>query len=116
MPDDGADDHFAIFFGVGGIGAYHLAAIERLEESGRARLVAVADPTASRMPERKAELEGRGVRWHMDYRALLKAEAEVEAVAIATPIPFRYRDGEGVPGAGVFTNLEKPPARACCAA
>ncbi len=94
---------------VGSIGPFHRAAIERLEKKGRARLVAVADPMADRMPAQKAELEGRGVRWHMDYRGLLENEKEVDAVVIATPIPFHYEMAEACIARGFFINLEKPP-------
>jgi predicted dehydrogenase len=63
--------------GVGGIGAYHRAAIEAHESAGVARLVAVADPWAERLAAQKADLESRGVRWHMDYRDLLRDETEM---------------------------------------
>lgn len=99
---------FALF-GAGGVGAYHLAAIERQERKGAARLVAVADPTADRMPERKAQLQGRGVRWHMDYLDLLREEAELDAVVVATPIPFHYEMAKACIERGVFVHLEKPP-------
>ena len=94
---------------MGSIGPLHRAAIERLEEKGRARLVAVADPMADRMPAQKAELEGRGVRWHLDYRDLLQSEKEVDAVVIATPIPLHYEMAAACIERGFFINLEKPP-------
>ncbi len=99
---------FALF-GIGGIGAYHLAAIERQEKAGRAQLVAVADPTADRLPAQKAALESRGVRWHMDYRDLLREESQLDAVVIATPIPFHFEMAQACLERGVFVNLEKPP-------
>lgn len=99
---------FALF-GVGGIGAYHLAAIQRQEALGRARLIAVADPTVPPGVAPRAELEKLGVRWHADYRDLLRAEIEAQAVVIATPIPFHEEMARACVERGVFVNLEKPP-------
>lgn len=100
--------NFALF-GVGGIGAYHLAAIERHEKAGRARLLAVADPTADRLAGPKAALTERGVRWHLDYRELLERETEINAVVIATPIPFHFEMAQACLARDLFVNLEKPP-------
>jgi predicted dehydrogenase len=95
--------------GVGGIGAYHLASIRKLEEQGLARLVGVADPTAERFPDLKREFESRGVRWHLDYRDMLRGESDLDAVTIATPIPFHGEMTLACLKRGVFVNLEKPP-------
>ena len=93
--------------GVGGIGAYHRAAIEKLERRGVARLVAVADPTVDRLSKEKEELDGRGVNWHLDYRDMLRED--LDAVAIATPIPFHFEMALACIKRGVLVNLEKPP-------
>jgi predicted dehydrogenase len=95
--------------GVGGIGAYHRAAIEAQEAAGAAKLVAVADPWAERLAAQKAELESRGVRWHTDYRDLLREEADLDAVVIATPIPFHHDMALACIERGLKVHLEKPP-------
>ena len=95
--------------GVGGIGAYHRAAIELHEASGGAALVAVADPWAERLAAQKAELEARGVRWHLDYREMLRTEADLDAAVIATPIPFHYEMALACIKHGLAIHLEKPP-------
>ena len=95
--------------GVGGIGSYHRAAIEAREAAGETRLVAVADPWVERLAPQKAELASRGVRWHLDYRDMLREEAELDAVVIATPIPFHYDMTMACIERGVSVHLEKPP-------
>jgi predicted dehydrogenase len=95
--------------GVGGVGAYHRAAIESHEAAGAARLVAVADPWAGRLAAQKTELESRGVRWHMDYRDMLRNEADLDAAVIATPIPFHYDMAMACIARGLKVYLEKPP-------
>jgi len=95
--------------GAGGIGAYHRAAIEAQQSAGAAQLVAVADPWADRLASQKAELEARGVRWHLDYREMLQLETGLDAVVIATPIPFHYDMAMACIARGLMIHLEKPP-------
>jgi len=95
--------------GVGGIGAYHRAAIEMQESVGAAELVAVADPWADRLGPQKAELEARGVRWHMDYRDMLAETPGLQAVVIATPIPYHLDMALACLQRGIRVHLEKPP-------
>ncbi len=95
--------------GVGGIGAYHLRAIEMLERAGSARLVMVADPTVDRLGSVRDDLTARGVRWHLDYRDMLAESDEFDAVTIATPIPFHFEMTLACLERGLFVNLEKPP-------
>jgi predicted dehydrogenase len=95
--------------GAGGIGAYHRAAIEGRQSAGAARLVAIADPTVERLESQKAEVEARGVRWHQDYREMLRLEMELDAVVIATPIPFHYDMALACIARGLMIHLEKPP-------
>lgn len=95
--------------GVGGIGASHLGAIGALASEGLAQLIAVADPTVERLANEKAGLEARGVRWHLDYRDMLREETGLDAVTIATPIPFHFEMARACIERGVFVNLEKPP-------
>ena len=98
--------------GCGGIGAYHRAAIEAHEAAGTARLVAVADPWAERLATQKTELESRGVRWHLDYRDMLRTETDLDAAVIATPIPFHYDMALACIERGLTVHLEKPPVPA----
>jgi predicted dehydrogenase len=95
--------------GVGGIGSYHRTAIQGLESAGMGRLIAVADPWIQRLATQKADLEARGVRWHLDYRDMLREEAELDAVVIATPIPFHYEMTLACIKRGLAIHLEKPP-------
>ena len=95
--------------GVGGVGALHRASLEKLTANGEIEFVAVADPSAARMPREKAELESRGVQWHMDYLSMLDAHPELDAVTIATPIPFHFEMAKACMQRGLFVNLEKPP-------
>src|SRR5581483_7417265 len=95
--------------GAGGIGAYHLRAIDKHSVvTGEARLVAVADPSVERLAASKAELAARGVRWHLDYREMLDRE-DLDAVVIATPIPFHFEMAKACIERGLFVQLEKPP-------
>lgn len=95
--------------GAGGVGAYHLETIEKLEATGGLRLTAVADPTVSRFPEVRDRLVARGVRWYLDYREMLAAETDLQAVTIATPIPFHLEMAQACLARGLYVNLEKPP-------
>jgi predicted dehydrogenase len=95
--------------GVGGVGAYHLATIDALAREGLAEVVAVADPTVEKLAAEKAQLEGRGVRWYLDYREMLNTETALDAVTIATPIPFHLEMAHACIARGLFTHLEKPP-------
>jgi predicted dehydrogenase len=95
--------------GVGGIGSYHRAAINKLEARGAARLVAVADPWVERLAPARDELLARGVHWHLDYRAMLETERDLDAVVIATPIPFHYEMTMACLRQNLYVHLEKPP-------
>jgi predicted dehydrogenase len=95
--------------GVGGVGAYHLRSIQLHEKAGRARLLAVADPTADRLAEERKTLKSRGIRWHLDYREMLTNEPDLEAVVIATPIPLHLEMAQACLNRDLFVHLEKPP-------
>jgi predicted dehydrogenase len=95
--------------GVGGIGSYHRKAIEAQEAAGRCQLVAVTDPYVERLAAEKAELESRGVRWHVDYQEMLRQEPDLDAVVIATPIPYHYEMTMASLERGLTVHLEKPP-------
>lgn len=95
--------------GVGGIGAFHLAAIENLERNGGLRLVAVVEPCADRFTELKQRLADRGVRWYLDFDEMLAQESALDAVSIAVPISLHYEMVLKAMKRGVYINLEKPP-------
>src|SRR5271156_2369967 len=53
--------------GVGGFGGMHLRCIDLLQKQGRARLVAVTDPS-DKLAGEKQRLSALGIRWYTDYR------------------------------------------------
>ena len=95
--------------GVGGVGGAHLNALAVMEAQGRAKLVAVADPSLPHLAAQKERLEARGVRWHLDYRDLLDGAHDLDAVVIATPIPLHLEMTRDCLRHGAAVYLEKPP-------
>ncbi len=91
------------------IGAYHLAAIQQMEREGAVRLAAVADPVLARLPDLRAEMEGRGVKIYLDHAEMLRSEPDLDVVVIAAPIPFHLEMTLACLEKGVFVYLEKPP-------
>ncbi len=91
------------------IGAYHLAAIQQMEREGSVCLAAAADPVLARLPDLRAELEGRGVRIYLDHAEMLRSEPDLDVVVIAAPIPFHLEMTLACLEKGVFVYLEKPP-------
>ena len=73
-----------------------------------ARIVAVADPDASRR-DRVAALAGGHVTTHVDAHSLLE-QARPDAVVLATPVLRHLDDARAASAAGVPALLEKPPA------
>lgn len=94
--------------GCGGIGNVHRAAVQSLEDQGRARLCAVADPYRAQLSHIHAALETRGTRWYLDYREML-AEEQLDLVVVATPIPLHYQMALDCLATGARILLEKPP-------
>jgi predicted dehydrogenase len=95
--------------GVGGVGSVHRAAIHQFETAGAAKLIAVADPHAGHLGTEKAALESNGVRWHLDYREMLRHEPDLDAVVIATPIPYHFEMAQACLERGIYVHMEKPP-------
>ena len=95
--------------GAGGFGAYHLAALRELEQTGEARLAAVCDPTIHRLPALQAEFAVRKLRVHNGCAEMLAAEPGLEAVTITAPIPYHHRMVLACLERDVFVYLEKPP-------
>ncbi|WP_433162786.1 Gfo/Idh/MocA family protein [Kribbella sp. CA-247076] len=87
--------------GVHGHGASHVRNVARLAETGRARLVAVADP-------RPAEGLPTGVQVYGGLDELL-ASTEVDVVIVSTPIQTHVPLAELAMRAGADVLLEKPP-------
>lgn len=90
--------------GAHGYGAIHRRNLARLELSGRARLVAVAEPTpvvADELPE--------GTRVHSDLASLLEAEDALDVVIVSTPLHTHFELAELALASGADLYLEKPP-------
>lgn len=91
--------------GVHGHGRWHLGRVAELEQAGRLRLVAVADP---RPPEPGAL--PAGVERHDTLDALLAApDGPPDITLIATPTPTHFALAEAALRAGSDVLLEKPP-------
>ena len=87
--------------GLGLIGRRHAAI---LAQGGVARLVAVADPSASA----RAVAEGLGVPCLPDIEALL--ERDIDGVILASPTPLHAQQARVAVAAGVPALIEKPIA------
>lgn len=90
--------------GVHGYGARHLDNLRRLEDSGAARLVAVADPR----PPGDGTL-GDGVGVFADLEGLLTAGVAPDVVVIAAPIQAHAPLAHAAIAAGADVYVEKPP-------
>jgi len=89
--------------GVHGYGAVHLANVRALQERGRCRLVAIADPVPP-----SPEAIGPGVAVFADLVGLL-ASVPVDVVVLCTPIHLHAAPAEAAMRAGADVLLEKPP-------
>lgn len=87
------------------VGAY-LTLTERLQRSGRARLVAIQGTEKHR---ERAEREWRIASFHTKYSELL-ARPDVDAVLILTPMPFHASMAMAALNAGKHVLVEKPLA------
>ena len=94
--------------GIGGYAQVHLRVLRTLHHAGLCRLVAVADPTAGRLPEVCAGLRAEGVEIFDNDRALLE-RGDIDAVVITTPIWLHARQAVAALQAGKHVYLEKPP-------
>jgi len=96
--------------GAGGFAANHVRQIEEMQAEGLVHFVAVADPTVDRLGDLKVRLEGKGVRWFLEYQDLLETlDGQLDAVAIATPIPLHLPMLEAALDRNLAVYLEKPP-------
>ncbi len=90
--------------GAGNIGRVHLDAYVR---SGRAEIVAVADPV---LEAARARADAFGCRAYADYREMLARE-ELQAISVCTP-PVAHREvTEAALARGLAVLCEKPLAR-----
>ena len=96
--------------GVGGFGSVHLEAIERLEQEGLARLVAIAERNPDLHRPAVERLRNRRAHIYLDSADLLNAEPEVEAVAIPAPLHLHPSLTIQALNAGKHVFTEKPPA------
>jgi predicted dehydrogenase len=95
--------------GATGIGAFHLAALRKIEETGALRVVAVADPALANDETLGADLTARGAAVHLDYRDMLRGETGIDVVVISAPIPLHFEMTAACLERGLFVYLEKPP-------
>lgn len=97
-------------FGAGGVGAFHLAALRRLEAYGQVEVVAIADPLEScRVNTLAAGTVDDTLPWYSRYQDLLEGGHNLDAVTVATPIPFHYEMTSDSLDQGLYVHLEKPP-------
>ncbi len=94
--------------GVGGFGQVHLQSVRTLHHAGQCRLVAIADPTASRFPETLAAFDWEGVAVYDNFERMI-ARDDIDAVIIATPIYLHVQQTVAALAAGKHVYLEKPP-------
>jgi len=90
--------------GVHGHGRWHAERVAALEQAGRLRLTAVADP---RPPE--SGTLPNGVARHDSLAGLLAAGPPPDLTLIATPTPTHFALAEAALRAGSDVLLEKPP-------
>ena len=70
--------------GAGGVGAYHLAAIRRLEAFGAARVAAIAEPSAvCRTKTIEVGMAGPNTPWYENYLDLLDGDHDLDDVETA---------------------------------
>ncbi len=92
--------------GVIGCGAISHSHLRSYAKSGRARIVAVADPLQAAAEARAREYDARA---YTDYADLLRAE-ELHAVSICTPPPSHRAITEHAAARGLHVLCEKPLA------
>jgi predicted dehydrogenase len=97
---------------MGGFAGSHHQAIAKLEERGRARLVATCDPRAGEFAVQCEawKFAGRGVRVFDDFRTMLEAtHRELDYVVVPTPINLHAEMHAAATALGLPVYLEKPP-------
>lgn len=87
-----------------GIGAVHVASLDKIPE---AQIVALADLDAPRVQRFADE---RGARAYADWQSMLDGEAELDAVILATPAKIRLEPIRAICERGIALFCEKPPA------
>ena len=93
--------------GSSGFAAYHLWVINKLENEGLVKLVAIADPAdASNI---RSRFESQGGAWYGDFRDMLAETPDLDAVSIVAPIGYHEAMARACIERGCFVYLEKPP-------
>ncbi len=95
--------------GATGIGAFHLAALRKLEATSALQIVAVADPALAKDETLAGDLAARGTSPHFDFREMLRKETGLDVVVISAPIPLHLEMTAICLDRGLFVYLEKPP-------
>lgn len=93
-----------ILAGVRGFGEHHRANLRRLQEAGKARLVACVDPVVARELD---VIDGAAIFDTLD--AALEHTGGAEVVIVATPIGVHFALASAALRAGADVLLEKPP-------
>ena len=96
------------FIGVGGYGRHQLEGFLRLQESGRFRITALADPSPRALAEAAALPGLHRPAMYEDFRRMLD-EAELDAVVVSAPIPAHKEITLCALRKDLFVLLEKPP-------
>ena len=94
--------------GIGGYGVTHARALETLEQEGKVRFVAAADPRLDANREMVSRLRQAGVRVTDDWQALL--EEEIDLLLIAAPIHLHAEMAVAALRRGIHVFCEKPAA------
>lgn len=94
-----------------GLGGYAWTIAQNLLAASREQiaLVAIAEPNAAALPERRAKAQAAGVRIHPDLAAMLEAEP-ADAVWLPVPIPLHRPFAELAFSRGLHVVCEKPLA------
>jgi predicted dehydrogenase len=98
--------------GMGGFAGSHHNTVARLEERGKAKLIATCDPKAGSFAKEREtwKFTARGVQVFPDYRTMLDACASsLDLVVIPTPIQLHAEMHAAVTALGLPCYLEKPP-------
>jgi predicted dehydrogenase len=96
-------------FGAGGYGAVHLDLLLGFQKQGLVRLLAVAEPAVSRLPDLRAVLQQKQIPCYEKAEELFQQEPELRAVCIAAPIPWHESLCRLALERNFHIYLEKPP-------
>lgn len=99
----------AALIGAGGFARNHISVLERLEDEGVVRTVALADPQIARMAAEANWKYRAGQRLYDDYRKLAAGES-YDLISIVTPPPLHFEMVQtALARSQAVVYLEKPP-------